>query len=159
MVKLKSHNNLLPNDKFCFVCGNENLKGLHQRFYLMDDFVVSEFNGNKHFMGHNSIHGGVIASLLDEVMGLAASRCVDTLCITAEITIRYLKPLVQDEDYFVRGKVVADKRLLLETAGEILEGNTTLVRAQGKYVPLPQTLAQEKYPHVFGRNSSEIRND
>jgi acyl-coenzyme A thioesterase PaaI-like protein len=152
MNEVNSHKTLLPNDEFCFVCGHENAHGLQQRFYVQNEFVISEFHGLKHFMGHTAIHGGVIASLLDEVMGLSASVLVDTFCITAEITVRYLVPLTREGTFLVRGKVLSNKKILLETEGEIMDGEKLCVKAHGKYVPLSGTLSNCRNPHVFGGN-------
>jgi len=146
----------LPNDSLCYVCGNANDKGLQRNFYIDGKVVTARFQGEDYHKGHGSIHGGIAAALLDEAMGLAATKIKNTLCVTAEITVRYIRPLEVNNVYVVRGHMIADKKLLCETYGDIVDSdNNIFVKAYGKYVPVPKEDSREMYPNVFKDNCKE----
>ncbi|MEM7763741.1 MAG: PaaI family thioesterase [Pseudomonadota bacterium] len=53
----------------CFVCGPENPVGLQLKFRLEDDQCRAEFTpGENHVGYHNVVHGGLLFSVLDDVM-------------------------------------------------------------------------------------------
>lgn len=53
----------------CFVCGPENPIGLKLSFRLQDDICLSEFTPGHNHCGYDGItHGGIIFSVLDDVM-------------------------------------------------------------------------------------------
>ena len=60
----------------CFACSPNNASGLHMEFFTNGEKVVSWLRVPKHLSGwDNIVHGGVIATILDEVMGWSALRC------------------------------------------------------------------------------------
>ena len=83
----------IPNYAHCFVCGDTNEKGLRHRFWIEGDYVTTNLEATPDYIGHGAIHGGVVVALLDEAMGLSATIKKNCLCVTAELTVRYLKPL------------------------------------------------------------------
>lgn len=140
----------LPNYSVCFVCGDANEKGLRQRFRLENDYVITNLEARPEYIGHGAVHGGVPTALLDEAMGLSATVKKNTVCVTAELNIRYLKPLIVNKTYIVRGCLVADKKILCETYGEIIDKDLNIfIRATGKYVPLPKDRSHKIHPLVF----------
>ena len=53
----------------CFVCGPANPIGLHLDFRLEDDVCRSEFTPGPDHCGYDNVtHGGIIFSVLDDVM-------------------------------------------------------------------------------------------
>ncbi len=53
----------------CFVCGPSNPIGLHVHFRLEDDVCRAEFTPGEHHGGFREVtHGGIVFSLLDDVM-------------------------------------------------------------------------------------------
>jgi len=64
----------LPNSAGCFVCGSANPRGLGVRFEVENGVVTTRFVPHRDHCGYNDrVHGGVMAALLDEVMGWAPS--------------------------------------------------------------------------------------
>jgi acyl-coenzyme A thioesterase PaaI-like protein len=85
-----------PNSLKCFVCGLENPAGLHMAFYdQADGSVVSETTVSDRYQGYPGVvHGGIIASMLDEVAGRASMQGDTTrLMMTAKLEVRYRKPI------------------------------------------------------------------
>ena len=140
----------LPGDTGCYVCGELNKKGFNITFYADDNLIVAFFESCAEYKGHGPIHGGVSAALLDEAMGLAVTVLKKTLCVTAEISFRYLKPMHVNGSYTVRGKVIKDRKLLCETYGDIIDAKNNLyIKAFGKYVPLSEERSYKLRPDIF----------
>lgn len=83
----------------CFGCGSDNPHGLHVRTVDRDDgSVAAEIKLPEHFRGAPGIaHGGIQATVLDEVMGQAAHAALDdqsheTNIVTVELSLRYRRP-------------------------------------------------------------------
>ena len=78
----------------CFGCGQANQTGLRLDFLLADDGSVVSFPVvASAFEGHPGyLHGGVIATLLDEAMSKAV-RATGSTSMTRKIEIDYLRPV------------------------------------------------------------------
>ena len=115
----------LEDDHYCFVCGEENPSGLHLKFTLHDDKVVSEFVLQKIFQGYKDIvHGGIISAILDEAM-VKAARMQGKHAITAEITIRFKNPLMAGEKAVVEAYILRTNKKIIETAAIIKKSDNT----------------------------------
>jgi uncharacterized protein (TIGR00369 family) len=145
----------LPNSAGCYVCGSENPRGLAVRFDVEGGLVTARFVPHRDHRGYNDrVHGGVMAALLDEVMGWAPSVIKRRFCVAAEIIIRYLKPLPIGQAVTVRGEMTADRGRLWEARGDITDdAGIIYARGTGKYHPLSmeQTQAVMDYLAVDGR--------
>jgi uncharacterized protein (TIGR00369 family) len=113
----------------CFGCGQANEHGLQLRFERYDDGTIEvRHRTAPHHCGLDTVvHGGIQATVLDEVMGIAAQLALpadasDLACVTAEMHLRYRRPVpmadelvararverVDAPDYFVVGAIVGD---------------------------------------------------
>jgi acyl-coenzyme A thioesterase PaaI-like protein len=62
-----------PGSKMCFVCGVDNPIGLHLDIWMDGEQVWAEFTpGQQHQGWPGVLHGGIQATLLDEIMGRVA---------------------------------------------------------------------------------------
>ena len=53
----------------CFACGTENPIGLNLKFYVCGKYMCSDVALGKDYEGwENMAHGGIVSTLLDEVM-------------------------------------------------------------------------------------------
>jgi len=58
-----------PSGYNCFACGTANPIGLHLNFFRSGDYVCSEITLDRYHGGWENIaHGGIISTILDEVM-------------------------------------------------------------------------------------------
>lgn len=135
----------LPNSKECFICGEENPAGLKSRFYVEDDRVKLPLNLSTQYCGyHGIIHGGILAAAMDECMGWAAARAIQRMCVTGEMTVRYLKNAPVGQDLVVVAEAVRAHRRMVHTQAWV-EGpeGEVYTRAEGKFLPLSvdETLA------------------
>ncbi len=139
--------NKQPNSYYCFVCGVKNVAGVHVNFY--EDVnaegkpeIVARFTGRPEHQGYpDRMHGGVSAGILDETMGRGINYQEGeqpvTWGVTAELHIRYRKPVPLGVELTARGRIVRDIHWVFEGAGEIyLPDGTVAIEASGKYVKL-----------------------
>jgi uncharacterized protein (TIGR00369 family) len=101
---------LLPNGKNhnCFGCSLKNRSGLQMKFYSTErrDSVVSWLTVPDHLCGwSNLVHGGIISTILDEVMGWAALIILKKLVVSKSITVDFIKPVLISKEIRVEGKV------------------------------------------------------
>lgn len=85
----------LPNiDKHCFGCGPDNVHGLHMTFARRGDQVRAALTIPGQFRGwSNLVHGGVIATILDEIMSWTAIVVARRFILTRSMTVRYHRPI------------------------------------------------------------------
>ncbi len=124
--------NKAVNDDRCFCCGKENDRGLKLIFsYPEEGTAETVCKIPAYFTGWRSmVHGGFLAMLLDETM---AHACMSgkKLSVTAELTVRYLKPVKAGESVKVKGKIKEIKSRIVETRGWIYNGDRQVI-AKGK---------------------------
>jgi acyl-coenzyme A thioesterase PaaI-like protein len=81
-------------DHGCFACGTANPQGLQMTFSREGDRVVSELALPPHLMGWDRIaHGGIVSTLLDEVMAYAVIAFERWFFVTHTMQVRYLRPV------------------------------------------------------------------
>ncbi|MFC8102449.1 PaaI family thioesterase [Streptomyces sp. NPDC057363] len=81
--------------------------------------------------GH--VHGGVLALLLDHTLGVA-NHWAGPSGMTAELTLRYLRPTPLFEPLTVTGRQVSVDGSRIRTAGEISAGGRVCVTAEGLFI-------------------------
>jgi len=127
----------LPRYRKCFVCGDESPSQIAVTFYIVDDTVRVDFTATEAQMGFPGIaHGGVLAALLDECMGWAPTLRTGRFCLTAELSVRFVKALPLGVPVTVITRAEAVGRVYTAT-GEIVDADGTLyARGSGKYLPM-----------------------
>ncbi|MEA2030239.1 MAG: PaaI family thioesterase [candidate division Zixibacteria bacterium] len=134
----------IPKYSNCFVCGDKNIHGLAARFYYDGSQAITEVVATEQFEGYRDIyHGGIISTLLDEVM-IKAILAEERFALTAEITVRFLKPVrIGDKLTFI-GKVVKSKGRVFITEGEVKNSQDEIcATAAGKYLEAQAGLRQD----------------
>jgi acyl-coenzyme A thioesterase PaaI-like protein len=130
-----------PTSRMCFVCGESNPAGIHVRFYEQaDGSVLSRFTGCDHHQGYpGRMHGGVITAVMDETMGRAIMTRYGAKIwgVTAELTVRFRKPVPLGVELTAVGRITAEKTRLFEGSGEMyLPDGSVAVEASGKFVKM-----------------------
>ncbi len=70
----------------CFVCGDDNECGLKAKFHFVGDKAITECVAARRFEGYYDIyHGGITATLLDEVM-IKALLAQNIFALTVELS-------------------------------------------------------------------------
>ncbi|MCD8372626.1 MAG: PaaI family thioesterase [Clostridia bacterium] len=101
------------NGRMCAVCGLDNVYGLRAPFYTMEDgSVVTLFTYRPEHQSYpGRVHGGLIASMLDELglRGLWAKEGAEiSWGVTTSIEVKYRKPVPYNEQLIGRGVVIKD---------------------------------------------------
>jgi uncharacterized protein (TIGR00369 family) len=122
----------------CFVCGTDNPRGLGVAPEREGNKVVARFlPGAAHRGLAQAVHGGITASLLDEVVGVAAGQRCGGKCATVELTVGYKRPLLVGVEVRAEGWYVRRHGKLLLGAGRIIDGEGhVLATARGKFLQL-----------------------
>lgn len=126
----------LQDDNWCFACGSLNASGLRLSGFRKDgDDLACEFTPERHHQSWSGItHGGVLSTLLDEVM-LHVVRAQGNEAVTAEMTVRFRSPVPTGTVLEVRARVVSQRRKLVLTEGEIrLPDGRVAVRASASFI-------------------------
>ncbi len=97
--------------------------------------VVGRFRLGPEYQGASGfIHGGIIATLLDEVMS-KVSRFSNVRAVTAELTVEYLLPVRVDEEVRVEGFATRREGRQLYHEGEVRDATGNLLaRGRGRFV-------------------------
>ena len=95
------------NDQMCFVCGKRNGDGLQLDFELVGEGGIrTEFIALKRYQGWKDIvHGGIIATILDEVM-VNAAYLHKIVAVSAKLEIKLRKPAAVGERLIFHGRIV-----------------------------------------------------
>jgi uncharacterized protein (TIGR00369 family) len=129
---------LAPNPtNRCFGCGGANDAGMKLTFAQDNEKrrIVGRFVlGERYQGGGGMAHGGIIATLLDEVMGKVC-RFRGVRAVTAELNVEYLKPVNVENEIVVEGWETEQKGRNLFHVGEIRNvSGDVLARGKGRFV-------------------------
>lgn len=128
----------LPYHGWCFVCGNENPRGIGLTWFLEDGVLTSEFTLNESQQGPPKYaHGGASAAILDEAMGLVV-WAAGYKVVAVNLEINYHKPLPLNQKMFLEARISQVDERKIFSVGEIRTAESTLtVSGRGIYVPAP----------------------
>ncbi|PTL35645.1 thioesterase [Candidatus Methylomirabilis limnetica] len=95
------------DDHMCFVCGKQNGAGLQLEFELIgDDRIRTEFTPPKRFQGWKDVlHGGIIATILDEVM-VNGAYLRQIMAVTTKLQITLRRPAAIGERLIFYGQIL-----------------------------------------------------
>jgi uncharacterized protein (TIGR00369 family) len=121
----------------CFGCGGANAEGMKLTFEQDDAarcirgrFRIAE----QYAGGPGMVHGGIIATLLDEAMG-KVNRFRAVRAVTAELKIEYLRPVPVGQEIIIEAREVEAKGRNLYHEGEIRNRRgDLLVRGSARFV-------------------------
>lgn len=112
-----------PNSRHCFVCGLESAVGLKLSFYdAGPDQAEAAYTVPSEYQGYPGlVHGGIMAAMLDEVIGRAAmSGDPNHFTLTARLALRYRKPVPVAVPLRLVGRVHRKKGRLTTGRGELI---------------------------------------
>ncbi len=138
--RIKEHN--------CFACSSHNKFGLKMNFYQEDNMIICEWEPRDEYQGyHNVLHGGVQATLMDEISSWCIQIKLKTAGVTSRLETKYKHPV-----YTNTGKIKLTAQLK-ETYKNIATVKVRLYDSSAKlcseslakYVIFPRELANEKF--------------
>jgi len=129
----------LPHTHSCFVCGESNAIGFRLRFETDGRLVRTRFSPRPEHNGFkNVMHGGLIATVLDEVMVWGCAVATRKFAYCAEFTVRFLSPVHPGQELVAEGELAANRKgKVLEAKGTLRDqSGKVLAEATGKYLPI-----------------------
>lgn len=129
----------------CFGCGPANPIGLHLDFLLAEDGTVvclptipDRFEGPPGF-----VHGGIIATMLDETMSKSL-RALGLTTMTRQMEVEYLRPVHSGAPIRVEGRRVRSEgrnhwtqaRILSERGRVLAEAKALFIEIHGGHASL-----------------------
>jgi uncharacterized protein (TIGR00369 family) len=129
----------LPHTHSCFVCGEANPVGLNLRFETDGRIIRTRFVPCAAHIGFKGVvHGGIIATVLDEIMVWACVVPTRQFAYCAELNVRYLLPLPPDGEVLLTGELVTNRKGRIFEAKAAVQNpaGKTFATATGKYLPI-----------------------
>lgn len=115
----------IERDNLCFCCGSDNERGLHLAItHPAPGSAETALTVPDWFSGwRNMTHGGLLSTILDEIM---AHACIGVggrtdSAVTAEITVRFLKPVLTGSRIRATGRVTEVKGRIVRTKGLLID--------------------------------------
>ena len=122
----------------CFACGSENPRGLRMRFSLEGETLRAEVSLHRDFVGWSRIaHGGIVSTLLDEVMAYAVIALRRDFFVTRSMQLRYLRQVPVEAPLILRAGLQAKE-----------EPHPRLVRTWGR--------VEDEEGHLLARAEAEM---
>lgn len=123
----------LPNSKMhnCFGCSPVNPSGLQMEFYANDSSVFSLVKVPEHLCGWDKlVHGGILSTILDEIMSWAAIYLLKRVTLTKSMTIEFLKPVFIEHNLKAEGNILKIKNKHEAVMEGILSNDTGTICAR-----------------------------
>ncbi len=115
------------DDRMCFACGKDNADGLKLEFEHSGDTVRTSIVFPRKFQGYKDVvHGGLVSTVLDEAIVTVLNK-QGHLAVTAELTVRFLKPVHVGEKIDVTAT-------LLEKRGKVFRVEAVATGPDGEHV-------------------------
>lgn len=96
----------------CFGCSPSNSFGLQMEFFIDGDALFSWVIVPDHLCGWDRlVHGGVISTLLDEIMSWSAITLLKRIILTKSMKVDFIRPVFVGHELTVEGR-------MLERTGE-----------------------------------------
>ncbi|MGE4403720.1 MAG: PaaI family thioesterase [Desulfobulbus sp.] len=126
-------------DQNGFGCGEENPFGLKMQFLTDNERVYSQVKVPSAMAGWDqAVHGGIISTIMDEIMGRAVIYLLQKIAVTKSITVDFIKPLCVGRELTAVSSIqgIQSEREVLVT-GEIYSDEDTLcAKANGKFATM-----------------------
>lgn len=128
----------------CFGCGPDNAIGLNiDDFVREGDSVRASFVPRPEYRGfHDVLHGGVIATALDEILAWTSILVVGSMAVTAKLELKFRSPAPADAEYQLVGRLLEERgrRLLMDARCSV--GDTLIAEADALFLTTESVLDQ-----------------
>ena len=143
----------LPHTHSCFVCGESNPAGLKLRFETDGKTVQTRFVPRAEHIGFKgTVHGGLVATLLDEIMVWACAVQTKQFAFCADLSVRFIHSLKPGEEVIATAELVTNRKgKIFEPKAELRNQNGLLLAtATGKYMPIKEASVAEMATDFVG---------
>ncbi len=164
----------LPWSRSCFVCGEANPQGLRAAIYLVTEprglapgtgagvgpLIEMTFVPRREHVGwRDVVHGGLLGTVLDELMTWAAIVDGRRAYFAVDMSVRFKAPVAPERPCLVRARVTGTRRQIITTEAWIEDASGTVcARGEGRYFPAPpEQLAAFRHDFVWGEGCLDLR--
>jgi acyl-coenzyme A thioesterase PaaI-like protein len=128
----------------CFVCGQRNPFGLHLVFQQEGRSIVADYQPREEHQGFPGvIHGGIVASVLDEALGRTSLLGEHPgWTMTGKLEIKYRRYVPYGPLLRVRATLESDRRRMQQASGILTlaeDESSVLAEASGIFLPLSES--------------------
>jgi uncharacterized protein (TIGR00369 family) len=130
---------------WCFACGRLNDSGLHLDFDVSRGRAEASCVLERRHQGYDgTVHGGIVAALLDETMGWAIFH-QGVWGVTARLNVTFRQPVPVGEELRVVGEVVRERSRSIETHGIVSRprDGAVLAEADAVFLLMPDERRRE----------------
>lgn len=132
----------------CFVCGQRNPFGLHLVFRQEEQSIVADFQPREEHQGFPGvIHGGIVASLLDEALGRTSLLSVHPeWTMTGRLEVRYRRSVPYGPLLRIRATLESERRKMVQAKGILTlatDEETVLAEASGIFLSLSASAIEQ----------------
>ncbi len=129
-----------PEGYHCFACGTANPIGLNLEFYATGDKICSEITPGKYHAGWADItHGGIISTILDEVMSWTILYFKRIFFVTRKMELKYIRPVQTGVPLVASGSIISciEGEKIITVKGELRDNrNTLFAKSRGEFIKI-----------------------
>lgn len=132
----------------CFGCGQKNSIGLKLRFTESEDYLHAVWQPTEAYEGYpNVLHGGIIATLLDEIGAWCTTIKLGTACVTSEMYTKYLNPVyINKGEISLKAKIVERTEKNAKLICQLFDGKAKLcAESVADYFVYPEEIARKRF--------------
>lgn len=126
----------------CIICGQVNPIGMRLVFHEVEHGVAAGIRVSTEWQGYEAIvHGGIVAGMLDDAMWHAIYQETSRFTVTAELCVRYKRPVTVGQLIWLSGRVDRMNARLIRAEAEIRQDDamgSILATAEGRFMPAPE---------------------
>jgi uncharacterized protein (TIGR00369 family) len=136
----------------CFGCSHDNERGLKLNFFKTDvggmGFRWQPTEGLESF--HNIVHGGISATLLDEVAGVAIQAELNAFAFTISARVNYHSAVYRDRLVLGHARIVARYKRYVLVQGELFDEKGKILNSMTSLFYIPN---KSTFKHVTRMHS------
>jgi uncharacterized protein (TIGR00369 family) len=121
-------------DGGCFGCSPSNPVGLRLPFRRRGEVAYARYTIPDHFHGAPGIaHGGIVATILDEVSCAAAAAVGGRFVVTGELSVRYRRPCPVGAPLEAAARITEETPRYFVIEADLRRDDQVLARSTGKF--------------------------
>lgn len=115
--------------------------------------MVASFVPDETLAGYEeAVHGGIISALLDEALVWASYVATGRFGVTAELNVRFRRPLGVQQRCTVEAKLLENRGKLWVVEGRMVDdGGNVIAEAVGKVVPTANVSRVQSEEGCYGK--------
>uniref|UniRef100_UPI003217387B PaaI family thioesterase n=1 Tax=uncultured Draconibacterium sp. TaxID=1573823 RepID=UPI003217387B len=134
----------------CFACSPFNKTGLHLQFWEDGEEIVTKWQPIKSYEGWTGVlHGGIQATLLDEIGGWVVMLKLKTAGVTSEMNVKYIKPVkVSKGELTIKGHINSQEGRLAKITCSLFDGEgEECAKGDITYFVFPEKIAKARFQY------------